>query len=235
MTPLEGQRAQHYALTQLHHATGHDPTNRDHVPSKSLLIKPYPSDLAVTEICEPCNTSFSADEEYFGAFLSAVLSGSVEPAEQKLDIGRRIFERNSALKCAVLASRQVEILDGNEKIFWRPDFKRIENVLVKNARGHVYFENGEPPIDAPSLVKFQPLEQFSDADKLEFFGVPGGLARWPEVGSRWMQRLVEDGDFDQDGFLVVQPGIYRFRLELRGGIAIHSIIHEYLAAIVSWE
>jgi len=58
-------------------------TNRDHVPTKSLLREPYPPNLPVIEICKVCNQSFSADEEYLVAFLGAVLTGSTDPSIQK--------------------------------------------------------------------------------------------------------------------------------------------------------
>jgi hypothetical protein len=57
-------------------------TNRDHVPSKVMLDNPYPSNLALIKVCQPCNSSFAWDEEYFAAFLSAALSGSTEPEMQ---------------------------------------------------------------------------------------------------------------------------------------------------------
>jgi hypothetical protein len=43
--------------------------NRDHVPSKTLLRKPYPENLPTVDVCKSCNESFSFDEEYFAAFI----------------------------------------------------------------------------------------------------------------------------------------------------------------------
>ena len=54
-------------------------TNRDHVPSKSLLREPYPANLPVVEVCATCNEGFSLDEEYLVVFLNCVLAGSTEP------------------------------------------------------------------------------------------------------------------------------------------------------------
>ena len=39
-------------------------TNKDHVPSRALLLKPHPANLPVVQICSACNKSFSANEEY---------------------------------------------------------------------------------------------------------------------------------------------------------------------------
>ena len=41
--------------------------SREHVPSKALLDKPYPSDLSIVLACPNCNHSLSMDEEYFAA------------------------------------------------------------------------------------------------------------------------------------------------------------------------
>ena len=49
-------------------------TNRDHVPSKVLLRKPYPENLPVVATCVACNNGFSADEEYLHLFLHCVLT-----------------------------------------------------------------------------------------------------------------------------------------------------------------
>ena len=56
-----------------------DESNRDHVPTKGLLNPPYPENLPVVEVCRPCNSGFSSDEEYLIAFLGSVLSGRTTP------------------------------------------------------------------------------------------------------------------------------------------------------------
>ena len=67
-----------------------------------------------------------------------------------------------------------------------------------------------------------------------FLGRESGFSTWPEVGSRWMQRLVEETNFDEDGFLIVQPDHYRFKIEIEDGLKVRSVIHEYLATTVHW-
>lgn len=56
--------------------------NRDHVPSKCLLLEPYPANLPVIPVCKACNEGFSPDEEYMATFLGCVLAGSTEPDRQ---------------------------------------------------------------------------------------------------------------------------------------------------------
>ena len=67
--------------------------SRDHVPSKVLLRKPYPTNLPVVDICSRCNAGFAKDEEYVAVFMSAVLSGSSEPKLQRILAGRAIQGR----------------------------------------------------------------------------------------------------------------------------------------------
>jgi len=73
-------------------------SNRDHVPSKSLLRKPYPENLPTVDVCKPCNQKFSADEEYFAAFIGCVLSGSTDPDRQRDLRVRRILTRSPKLR-----------------------------------------------------------------------------------------------------------------------------------------
>ena len=57
---------------------GNDATG-DHVPSKVLLDKPFPSDLPKVAACADCNLSFSSDEPYLACLIDCVIAGSVNP------------------------------------------------------------------------------------------------------------------------------------------------------------
>ena len=65
----------------------------DHVPSKSLLRKPYPAHLPVMKICMDCNNKFSNDEEYMFLFMQCVLAGTTDP-ERHSDpkVGHAFYE-----------------------------------------------------------------------------------------------------------------------------------------------
>ena len=54
---------------------------RDHLPTKSLLDRPLPTDLPTFAICADCNNSLSRDEEYLKVFLACILDGTCEPSE----------------------------------------------------------------------------------------------------------------------------------------------------------
>ena len=209
-------------------------TNNDHVPSKALLEMPYPEELPTVKICTDCNTSFSRDEEYFAAFLGAVLSGSTDPESQKTSTAARIFRGNNALKKRIDSQRQdYTTLEGTQKTVWNPEMARVRNVIVKNARGHVYYELGQPAFGEPSNVGIHPLEMLSQDDLSGFLAIDHG-AGWPEVGSRMMTRVVSGQDME-DGWIVVQDGIYRFAAVENNGFLVRIIIQEYLAAEVFWN
>src|SRR6185437_8003359 len=80
-------------------------TNEDHVPSKSLLVKPRPHHLPVVTICRDCNTSFSLDEQYTVTFLSCVLAGSTDPERQPNASAARALADSAALRAHIERSR----------------------------------------------------------------------------------------------------------------------------------
>ena len=80
-------------------------TNRDHVPSKVFLRKPYPENLPVVVTCVACNNGFSPDEEYLHLLLHCVLTGSTVVRYSVFD--RSILMRSFSCRCnarAILAS-----------------------------------------------------------------------------------------------------------------------------------
>lgn len=210
-------------------------TTKDHAPSKCLLEKPFPNNLDTIDVCNPCNNAVSRDEEYFIAFLSAAISGTTDPAKQRISSGRRVLERSPKLRIRIEAQKE-KIRDetGNERLIWNPEHQRIQKFLVKNARAQTYFEGAELVSGEPDLVWYKPISS-CDQKELRWFFEESRFQPWPEVGSRWMRRLTEDESFDKDGFIVVQPGIYRFRLDLTEGIGIKAITREYLLSRIIWR
>jgi hypothetical protein len=173
------------------------------------------------------------DEEYFSALLSSVLSGTCDPEAQVIPQVAKTLTRSSALRSLIESQREEQFcLFGSSEIRWFPDLERFSNVILKNARAHIFFENGEPMLQEPQVLQFRPIGIMSEAERQEFFSIDQ-LQPWCEVGSRWNFRLLEDDSFDRDGFLVVQPGTYRFRIE-GGGAGVRTVIREYLATTVIW-
>ena len=212
-------------------------TNEDHVPTKSLLNKPRPHNLPVVTICCTCNSGFSRDEQYTVAFLSCVLAGSTDPHKQVYSSASRALTKSAGLRALIDASRiDYQTSAGDTQTVWRPDMARIGRVVLKNARGHAYFENGEPMLDEPALVWAKPLQSLTAAERDAFKGLnqEGALAAWPEVGSRMLNRVLTGEDL-MGGWVVVQEGAYRYAVEQADGLRVRSIIGEYLATEVLWQ
>jgi hypothetical protein len=210
-------------------------TNKDHAPSKTLLDKPYPPNLALMKVCQRCNSGFAEDEEYLGAFLGALLAGSTDPDAQVVDRAARTFAGNPGLRSRIEKAKQIDRnLFGEETIYWEPENDRIRNVLVKNARGHAYYEITEPMLEEPSSVWFGPLAHLDERQTQVFENVswPNGL--WPEVGSRMMRRFITGEDLDE-GWVIVQEGVYRYAVIQTGGMLVRMVLREYLAAEIVWD
>jgi hypothetical protein len=212
-------------------------TNEDHVPTKGFLLKPRPHNLPTGTICTECNTGFSLDEQYAVTFLSCVLAGSTDPDAQPNASAARALADSPALRTQIDRSRTDYMTEaGKNRIVWKPDMVRFERVVLKNARGHAYFEYGEPMLELPAHVRVWPLEFMTTAERQDFEGlshVPS-FAPWPEVGSRMMTRLASGEDM-AGPWIVVQEGIYRYAVEQESGLRVRSVLSEYLGTEVLWK
>ncbi|MBB4374128.1 hypothetical protein GGD63_006957 [Bradyrhizobium sp. cir1] len=208
-------------------------TNKDHVPSKSLLDRPYPGNLPLVRICTACNSGFSDSEQYLVAFLGSVLCGTTNPSLHEDSAARRILSWSSQLRETIEKSkREYRTHGGETRIVWSPDHARISKALTKNARGHIYHELGEPVFGEPTSIWTKPLEYFTPTEPNEFEAsdLPDV---WPEVGSRLMNRLPSGEDMD-GSWIVVQSGVYRFNVNIAQPLGIRIILREYLAAEITW-
>ena len=205
----------------------------DHVPSKGLLRKPYPPNLPVIWACGACNNGFSADEEYFRLFLHCVLTGTTDPDQHVDEEVARGLRRQTGLRERIEHSQSEQVTrSGDRECCWMPEIERINRVVVKNARGHAYFEYGEPRHGSPLFVEAAPLDAMPES-LLHVFGSRGPeIAGWPEVGSRMMTRLVAGQDMT-NGWIVVQDDVYRYWVDdWEGGTRVRSVLHEYIATAV---
>ena len=209
-------------------------TNRDHVPSKSLLRKPYPTNLPVVQVCKACNEGFALDEEYLIGFLGCVLAGSTDPNRQDNPKVERILRENAKLRARMDRARtEYQTLGGETRSFWKPETERVNRVIVKNARGLAFFEYGEPMLTEPEHVWSAPLEGLTSEQRAAFENIgSGGLL--PEVGSRMLTRVMTGQDLSGD-WVIVQDGIYRYAVAQFGVMLVRSVLFEYLATEVYWS
>lgn len=200
---------------------------RDHVPSRVLLTEPHPQVLPWVPACRECNESYSSDEQYLACVLECVLAGTTKLSDTFSTKIRRTLEVCPSLAARIEAAR---VLTETGTAF-TIELERVERVLLKLARGHACYELGEPQYEPPTRLAYATLITLSDEVRAAFEAVPETRI-WPEVGSRAMQRILEDGGA---GWIAVQPSRYRFLAHADGGVLVRIVIAEYLAAEARWD
>lgn len=226
--------------------------NRDHVPSKSLLTKGLRDRgaaydrgagdkfdyLPQVNICQGCNSSFSVDENYFLCVLHAVMAGSLYPDPETHPEASAVLRSNRHIVRALKGGPdgQLWLFNDLQPFTVYPDADRIRRVVLKNARGHAYHELGEPMLGTPEYVAFTPFDLLNSEQRATFetVGHVADLAVWPEVGSRMMVQLFEEGTA-VGGWITVEAGRYRYSVDWRDAITVKTVIWEYLATETRWE
>lgn len=217
---------------------------RDHVPSRCLLDQPFPQNLPVVGCCNSCNQNFSKDEQYFVCLIESVLCGSTKPENIRRPSVAKIMKKFPALRQRIENSK-VE-MDG--QIAFEQDSKRVENVMLKLARGHAAFELSQKCWTEPNHFWCGPLSLLSEETR-EAFNSLHFQSTAGEVLSRNMQRLMvlhmnqisESGEEQNGAMLVndwldVQDGRYRYiAIDDMGSVVIRIVISEYFACEVMWE
>jgi hypothetical protein len=225
-------------------------TNRDHVPSKSLLtryLRERGADydrgaddesgyLPQVLVCRNCNSGFSADENYLLCVLHAVSAGSLYPDPVKHSDAAGILRSNRHVvrSLKMRPDGQLELFPDLKPFTLYPEMEKIQRVIVKNARGHAFHDIGEPILDDPVHVGVAPLEHLSVEQRSAFerTGIYHDL--WPEVGSRMILHLMDE-DTLAGGWIVVEPGRYRYSIDWSDGVTVRTVIWEYLASETRWD
>jgi hypothetical protein len=111
---------------------------------------------------------------------------------------------------------------------------RVRNIVLKLSRGHAAFELHTALTEEPSALAAMPLAALNKTQRENF---DHGLSTtiWPEVGSRAMQRLVEDyGHLGE--WVVVQPGRYRYlTIATEVGAVVRIVLSDHFACEVQWS
>ena len=225
-------------------------TNKDHVPTKSLLSKrtrkrgiaydrgegEITGYLPQVVVCKRCNSSFSKDETYLLCVLHAVTAGSLYPDPQIHPKAATVLRsnRNIVRSLKNCFDSQMDLFPDLLPFTLYPDPRKIRNVIIKNARGHIYHELGEPAFGDPDYSLFQPLSKMSKVALQEFEQRGArGLEVWPEVGSRMMLRVSSGLGF-AGGWIEVEKDRYRYLVDWSNGLSVRTIIWEYLATETHW-
>ena len=220
-------------------------STRDHVPSRCLLEKPYPPNLPVVACCADCNRGFSRDEEYFVCLIESVLCGSTDPDLIRRPSVARAMRRSPALRARIERGRTVL----SSQAVFEPEWDRLLNVMIKQARGHAAYELSLPHRRAPDRLWCLPLQSLANEER-ERFEEPHFPELFGEVGSRATQRLQAvqavlksevDGSEQVIRFLVnnwleVQAGFYRYlAFDTAEESVVRIVVSEYLACELAWS
>jgi hypothetical protein len=216
---------------------------RDHVPSRVFLDSPLPENPPVVGACRSCNAGFSLDEEYLACLVEVAIAGSTDPDQIRRPGIANILRRSPALRARIEAAKRVE----NGETYIEAEPERVNNVLLKLAKGHAAFELSQVCYEEPRSIWWRPLalmteEQRDSFDAIHFVDMIG------EVGSRQSQRLLAtqvvvqspDGEKSMLNLLIndwidVQEDRYRYlAIDDNNEIRIKIIIAEYLACEIVW-
>jgi hypothetical protein len=221
---------------------GGPPETKDHLPSKVLLDEPLPGNVDVSPACLKCNNDLAPDEEYLACLLDCIVAGEVDP--DKVHRPKVAHILRTSLKLAARLQRARSMV--GDQVMWQFEEDRVRHVVMKLARGHSAYELNDPHLEEPQIYSVRPFATMSREEIDEFEETPDTeevqIGSWPDVGSRMMSRLliVQGGDdpagvFEEGGWLMVQEGRYRYRVDWDGGTRIRMVIGEYLACDVAWE
>lgn len=209
---------------------GNGRATREHAPSRVFLDSPYPENLPIVAACEPCNNSYSLDEEYVAALIECTLCGSTNGDEIRRRKVREVLERSPGLAARLASARQ----QTGEGTFFNFEPSRVRRVIAKLARGHAAFELGEFRVGDPDCVAFAPLSTLTEVQREDFESAPEARI-WPEVACRAMVSLCED-NAPFASWMTVQSGRYRYLASAAStGTLIRIVISEYLACEVIWH
>ncbi len=210
---------------------GSFPENRDHVPSKILLDKPYPENLPVVPSCIECNNGFSLDEVYFACSLECIICGTTEVEGLKRESIKKTLSYNKKLHKYLKESFTI---NGGEKQL-KIDEKRFKNVILKCAFGHLKYECSETEFRSPESIWYSPVHMLDENQQRKFFAVLE-VEKAPEIGSRAMHRLfLNEEGVPHLSWINVQEGVYCYFVAITMGVKIvRMLIRNYLACEVVW-
>ena len=183
-------------------------TTKDHVPSKVLLDEPYPENIPNVPCCHKCNHDFSLDEEYVACAFECYKYGTTDIDK----LGRikvvKSLQHNNKLKESLTNA----FYEDKGKSFFEFDQKRLFNVIVKLAKGHAKFENSESNNGEPQSIRFNIIDNLSEDEQKDFFSPPV-MEKYPEVGSRGMIAVCENG-IPHSRWITVQENHYSYMVNI---------------------
>jgi hypothetical protein len=205
--------------------------SRDHVPSKILLDESYPPNLPVAESCTACNLSFSASEAYVACLLECVKHGTTEPNERFRPKIATTLNARPALSARIESAKSISETGSP---IWNPEGNRVQEVVLKLARGHIGYELGIQRVDDPVTLQVTPLPVMSEEESQSFFEIEPS-AIYPEIGSRSFINAMRGKATAYESWHIVQESTYAYAVGQGAGDWVKILIHEYLACHIVWD
>jgi hypothetical protein len=206
--------------------------SRDHVPSRILLDEPYPDNLPVAESCVRCNKGFSLSEEYLACFIECVIQGTTTPDD---NFRPKVVETLKARPSIRQRIENCKRVDGNNQTHWVPEAERVEEIVLKLARGHIAYELGLQHIEEPEAVEITPIPCMSEDQLRLFFSLENEVGSlYPEIGSRAFINVLSGKPTAYDQWHVVQRNRYQYVVGQSCGDWVKIVLSNYLACRVAW-
>lgn len=217
------------------------PVTRDHVPSRILLDDPFPENLPLVGCCQKCNNGFSKDEEYFASVIECIIHSTPNPELLTREKIKKVLRYNSKLRQRIESSfiKEDPMLfnDFEQRLYFRVEFERFENVLIKLAKGHVKFEHSTPMFESPNVIWFKYIGELSENERTEFFNIEYS-GKITEIGSRAFHKIYVDNMMQtfHNKWEVIQEGRYVYCVSNNlGQTTVRIILSNYLACYISWQ
>ena len=210
---------------------------REHIPSKSLLIGPFPENLSTIPACFECNNGFSADEECFVCFLElqkSMVCGNYSISKHANDI----LAKKESLHRLI----ESQISSKGSYIYPSFDTKRFKRIITKLAIGHVGYEYDDLNFAGATNLWFQFAPNISGEYKAEFES-PKLLDVIPEISSRFLCNafIIQNANNGEtlalSDWITVQEQRYSYNVSLNdsGGVSVKMIILDFLYCQVDFD
>jgi len=105
----------------------------DHVPPKSIFIKPRPSNLVTVPSCDACNSSFQDNDDLFALFIStqAGMDGELQ-RELHEKVKRAVARHRHFREILESASPEIPIMDTDGSILDKVQFLKMNDFHVSS-------------------------------------------------------------------------------------------------------
>jgi hypothetical protein len=215
---------------------------REHNPSKVFLDEPLPDNLPVMYSCEECNSSFSADEAYIASIIECIRCNTYEIEKLEREKIKRVLKNNQKLHSEI--KKAFEYKNGNITL----DQKKLNNIVLKLARGHLTFEMCEIALCHPTNMRVsffhnmdeEEISNFESLVEVDLFYEISRATSDIAVIECSLYNEKEDKHIKIEKLFYawqdVQEGRYRYMCAFNSGLLIvRLVISEFMLAEVIWD